>query len=121
MNSKIMMKSLDDTRSGRTLFVMCFMLYSVALCGRLNYASVLAKVISTGFLEKDVAGLIATAFNVTYGCCRFVSGFIANTLLCFLYAFLSEQIVVCLRCSAATDCICIIALFWQKGNRFSTF
>ena len=80
MNSKIMMKSLDDTRSGRTLFVMCFMLYSVALCGRLNYASVLAKVISTGFLEKDVAGLIATAFNVTYGCCQFVSGFIADKL-----------------------------------------
>ena len=80
MNSKIMMKSLDDTRSGRTLFVMCFMLYSVALCGRLNYASVLAKVIWTGFLEKDVAGLIATAFNVTYGCCQFVSGFIADKL-----------------------------------------
>lgn len=80
MKTKLVMKSLDDMRSGRILFVMCFMLYSIALCGRLNYASVLAKVISTGFLEKDVAGLIATAFNVTYGCCQFVSGFIADKL-----------------------------------------
>ena len=77
---KIALKPLSDLRSGRMLFILCFITYSFVVCGRLNYPAVIAKMISEGFLAKDTAGLAATTFNIAYGCCQFIGGIISDRL-----------------------------------------
>ena len=77
---KTALKPLSDLRSGRILFIMCFVLYSFVVCGRLNYPAVIAKTISEGFLAKNTAGLAATTFNIAYGCCQFIGGIISDRL-----------------------------------------
>lgn len=80
MKKQLVLTPLEDKRTGRLMFLLCFTFYFLLYCGRLNYSAALAEITTTGFLEKDAAGLISTAFFVTYGCGQFVNGFISDRM-----------------------------------------
>lgn len=88
MKKRLEITALTDKHSSRVLFLCCFCFYFLIYLGRLNYSAALAGITSSGFLEKDAAGLISTSFFICYGAGQFFSGFTADRLSPFeLVAF----------------------------------
>ncbi len=80
MKKRLTLTPLESKRAGTYMFLLCFIFYFVVYFGRLNYSAALAEITTTGFMEKDAAGLISTAFFVTYGLGQLVNGFISDKM-----------------------------------------
>ncbi len=75
-------KKLTDKSRIRYFFILCFLAYYSTYLGRLNYAASLGEMIRGQGIEKGQAGLIGTAFFVSYGVGQLFAGFLGERRNC---------------------------------------
>lgn len=69
-----------NEKNAAKLVVLCWFAYAFAYLGRLNYAACLVAIVKEEGWTKGEAGLIATAFFITYGIGQLVNGLIGDRL-----------------------------------------
>jgi len=75
MPSSIDKKIIDNPKYISKLFWLCWTAYAAAYLGRLNFAAAMAEIIAQGHLSAAQAGLIVTAFFISYGVGQLINGF----------------------------------------------
>lgn len=75
-------RKLTDKRQISGFFVICFLAYYSTYLGRLNYAASLSEIMREEGLGKGQAGLIGTAFFISYGAGQLISGFLGERRNC---------------------------------------
>lgn len=75
-------KKLTDKSKIRYFFILCFLAYFATYLGRLNYAASLAEMIREQGMAKGRAGLIGTAFFISYGVGQLFAGFLGERRNC---------------------------------------
>lgn len=73
-----MNQHLQDVKSGRMMFIMCWIAYAAAYVGRISYYTSLAGMVGDCGFSKSEAGLIGTAFFFTYGCGQLINGILGD-------------------------------------------
>lgn len=63
-----------DSRNSKKLIYLCSLAYFVSYITRINFAAVIAAIISDGYIEKAAAGAVTTIGFITYGAGQLVSG-----------------------------------------------
>lgn len=63
-----------DSRNSKKLIYLCSLAYFVSYITRINFAAVIAAIISDGYIEKAAAGAVTTVGFITYGVGQLVSG-----------------------------------------------
>ncbi len=69
---------INNEKLSRRLFIFCWVIYTAAYLGRLNYSAALASIINEGVFSKSNAGLIGTLFFLCYGIGQLINGIIAD-------------------------------------------
>ena len=67
------MNKLDNKNSKRLIYL-CSLAYFVSYLTRINFAAVIAAIISDGYIEKTAAGAVTTVGFITYGVGQLISG-----------------------------------------------
>ncbi len=67
-------------REGAGIIALCSLIYFVSYFCRKDFAAVLAGMVETNVLDKEIGGLIGTALFVFYGAGQLVSGFLGDRL-----------------------------------------
>lgn len=75
-------KALTDRKQILWFFALCFLAYYSTYLGRLNYAATLAEMLREEGMGKGQAGMIGTAFFVSYGAGQLISGFLGERRNC---------------------------------------
>lgn len=77
---KLVLTPLKSKKTGKYLFLCCFISYVLVYLARYNLTAALPSITDaqTGILPADKAGLIGTSLLVAYGIGQFVNGFIAE-------------------------------------------
>lgn len=73
-------KILENRRMALLLFFLCWAIYFTSYLGKRNFSAAMAELISTGFLDKALAGFINTIFFLCYGAGQFINGILADRL-----------------------------------------
>lgn len=73
-------KILENRRMALLLFFLCWAIYFTSYLGKRNFSAAMAELISTGFLDKTLAGFINTIFFLCYGAGQFINGILADRL-----------------------------------------
>ena len=63
-----------DAKNSKKLIYLCSLSYFVSYLTRINFAAVIAAVISDGYIGKTAAGAVTTVGFITYGVGQLVSG-----------------------------------------------
>ena len=63
-----------DSKNSKKLIYLCSLAYFVSYITRINFAAVIAAIISDGYIEKAAAGAVTTVGFITYGVGQLVSG-----------------------------------------------
>lgn len=63
-----------DRKNSKKLIYLCSLAYFVSYLTRINFAAVIAAIISDGYIEKTAAGAVTTVGFITYGVGQLVSG-----------------------------------------------
>ena len=63
-----------DNKNSKKLIYLCSLAYFVSYITRINFAAVIAAIISDGYIEKAAAGAVTTVGFITYGVGQLVSG-----------------------------------------------
>lgn len=75
-----MTKALQNAKTSRILFVMCWIVYGFSYIGRLNYSAALAGMIESGTFTRAQGGLIGTVFFVCYGGGQLIAGYLGDRI-----------------------------------------
>jgi len=71
---------LKNSKHISLLFWSCWLTYTVAYLGRLNYVAVMAEVIGTGHLSLSQAGLVVTTTFAAYGISQLINGVLGDKM-----------------------------------------
>lgn len=63
-----------DTKNSKKLIYLCSLAYFVSYLTRINFAAVIAAIISDGYIDKTAAGAVTTVGFITYGVGQLISG-----------------------------------------------
>lgn len=63
-----------DGKNSKKLIYLCSLAYFVSYLTRINFAAVIAAIISDGYIEKAAAGAVTTVGFITYGVGQLISG-----------------------------------------------
>lgn len=63
-----------DGKNSKKLICLCSLAYFVSYLTRINFAAVIAAIISDGYIEKAAAGAVTTVGFITYGVGQLISG-----------------------------------------------
>ncbi len=63
-----------DTENSKKLIYLCSLAYFVSYLTRINFAAVIAAIISDGYIDKTSAGAVTTVGFITYGVGQLISG-----------------------------------------------
>ncbi len=63
-----------DTKNSKKLIYLCSLAYFVSYLTRINFAAVIAAIISDGYIDKTSAGAVTTVGFITYGVGQLISG-----------------------------------------------
>ncbi len=63
-----------DSKNSKNLIYLCSLAYFVSYLTRINFAAVIAAIISDGYIEKAAAGAVTTVGFITYGVGQLISG-----------------------------------------------
>ena len=69
------MQKLNEKNS-KKLIALCSVAYFVSYLTRVNFAAVIAAIISAGDVTKTVAGAVTTVGFITYGVGQLISGWL---------------------------------------------
>lgn len=92
-----MHKHLQDIKTSKMLFFLCWFAYAAAYVGRISYYTALTGMINDCGFAKSEAGLIGTAFFFVYGCGQILSGILGDRVSPF------KMILTGLTLSAAAN------------------
>lgn len=80
-------KMVQEDKTSRLLFLLCWFAYFSAYLGRLNYSVALAGMVESQMFSKPDAGLIGTTYFLMYGIGQIVNGFLGDRLSPFKLIF----------------------------------
>ncbi len=66
------------SRGADQLFLYCFLAYTCSYLGRKNFSACIPAMMADGLFDKTFAGVITTAYMLTYGVGQMVSGLLAT-------------------------------------------
>lgn len=78
---------VQEDKTSRLLFLLCWFAYFSAYLGRLNYSVALAGMVESQMFSKPDAGLIGTTYFLMYGIGQIVNGFLGDRLSPFKLIF----------------------------------
>lgn len=73
-------KRLFDQRAVWMLFSLCWMVYFSSYLARRNFSAAMTDMIAAGFLQMDTAGLINTAFFISYAVGQLCNGILGDRI-----------------------------------------
>lgn len=84
---------MDKKKDGRIIFI-CWLAYTAAYVGRLNYSASLVAIVSDLGTTKTAAGLVSSCFFFAYGAGQLLNGVFSkyynNKIMIFLSLFISS-------------------------------
>ncbi|MBQ4048678.1 MAG: MFS transporter [Clostridia bacterium] len=72
------METYLSEKNGRRLIILCWLAYTTAYLGRLNFSASLVEIIDSFGTTKAAAGLVASFFFFAYGAGQLINGFLSR-------------------------------------------
>ncbi len=72
------METYLSEKNGKRLIVLCWLAYTTAYLGRLNFSASLVEIIDSFGTTKAAAGLVASFFFFAYGAGQLINGFLSR-------------------------------------------
>lgn len=116
-----MYKTTADRRLGHLLFMLCFVIYTAAYVGRCNFSAALADMTSSGVLNKEQGGTIATLYYICYAVGQLFSGWLGSRISPFLQLTIGVAgAALCNFGMAMTGDVTAMTLIWGANGLFQS-